>query len=217
MADLGEILIGLIPVAFGFALGFLLRPVEQWLSNRKIRKRLAAALCSEVQSIRAMAERSLKINTPSVETARMGLTQDAQSLGGVEIDDVDYPSRVYDSHLSQIDLFSNDLVMSLNELYRWIGYAHHWKQVNLRFGEDVNEMFRSFAARGGFSDPEKDLLTYKTGATVHYAEQYMKVQGRVLELATNAVDELKRISKARVEGEVSVTTGEVMRETFPKR
>ena len=218
MADtLDSALAGLIPVAFGFALGFLSRPVEQWLMNRTVRRRLVAAFSSEVGSIWAMAERSITINTPSVAEARKGLNQDTKSLGGLEIDDVDYPMKVYDSHLTQIDLFGTDLVVLLTELYRWIGYAHHWKRVNLRFGEDLDRMMRALVARGEFSTTEKEMLTYKAGATIHYAEQYLKIQAQVLELAKQVADELRKISKPQIVGKVSVTTGAVVRETFPKR
>jgi len=217
VADLGAILIGLIPVAFGFALGYGVKKVDDWRSNHRTRKGLAAALATEVEAIRGIAEDSIKINGPSVAEVRERLSKGGSPLGGVGIADVDYQTTVYHSNLVQLQILGENLMVQLTELYRWVEYAHHQKRLNLEAESAFLELSKSVVARGGMTDVEKDMLSYNAGATVVYGTQYLKNQKRVLELASHALRDLERLGNVQVRGKVSVSTGEPLRETFPKR
>lgn len=147
MVTLLDSLIDLIPIAFGFALGFLVKPIVDWFGKRSRRKRLAIILSSEVEAIKASAKRSIEINSPSVEQARKNLQQGPKLLGGIEIADVDFPSKVYEEMLVDIGLFSTDLVILITELYRWVEYAHHHKRENLKIGSDLDSLIKTLSGR----------------------------------------------------------------------
>src|SRR5712692_2326146 len=124
--DWESALAGLVPVLVGILIGFLLAPLQEAWSNRRKRTRLAAILGAEVETIRAMAEESVRAHEKNVRETRESLARGGSPMGFVATNDVDYPTRVYDSHLADIDLLDEDLARSLTNLYRWASIAHYW-------------------------------------------------------------------------------------------
>ncbi len=225
MVNLSDYLLTLLSIALGFGLGYAVRPLEDWFSNRARRRRLAIVLSSEIEAIKASAENSIKLNTPTVEEARKSLqpAQSAQpdqpgimSFTGVEIADVDFPTQVYESTLGEVGLFKPDLVVLLTDFYRWVGYAHARKAENQKFSSDAEDLMRTVMAREPRFGAELDYLRYKVGAALHCATVYLRILDKVASLADDAIKELAKIGKQKPSRRVDVQLqGGVFRETFP--
>jgi hypothetical protein len=222
-ATLASLVLTVAPVVAGVVVGFLLTPLSDRWSNRRTRRRLATVLGSEVESIRAMAIQSIEVNGPAVARADEALERlsdpkaTEMDFSAVETDDADYPTKAFDSHLAQVDLFDVPLAATLMDLYRWVEFAHHMKRLNLKFGAQFDELSRPTMARGGVTGPEKDRLTVAVAFTVNYAKMYLRIQERVRSLATSAGDALSELSGRSLRDMVSVSVGEVLSGTYPKR
>src|SRR5438309_3695307 len=143
--DWESVLAGLVPVVVGIAIGFLLTPLANRWSNRSKRKMLAAVLSPEVETIRAMAAESIKAHEPNVQKVKQSLkTGDpSKRLEFLAADDVDYMTRVYDTHLPGVDLFDEDLAVLLTGLYRFTSMAHHWKARHLAYHQEFMGLTRA--------------------------------------------------------------------------
>src|SRR2546425_10792069 len=115
--DWGSVLAGVVPVVVGIFIGFLLTPLQEAWSNRRRRRRLMAVLAPEVATICSMAEESVKAHEKSVVEARESLQKTGPPMRVLATDDVDYPTRVYDTHLADVDLLGEGLALSLTSLY----------------------------------------------------------------------------------------------------
>src|SRR5438128_2364693 len=141
--DWEAILAGLVPVVVGIAIGFLLTPLAEAWSNRRKRRKLAAVLACEVEAIRAMAAHSIDVNTPNLEETRKTLDMaNPLLLSSVAVDDVDYPTEVFKSTLSEVEILGEDVMLKLAELYRWVEYAHHAKRQNLQSHAEFMEVVK---------------------------------------------------------------------------
>ena len=193
--DWEPILAGLVPVIVGILIGFLLTPLQEAWSNRRKRRRLAAILGQEVEAIRAMAENSVAAHERNVREARESLTRGGSPMGFVGTNDVDYPTRVYDSHLVDVDLFDENLALSLTNLYRWTSIAHYWKRQELGYYQEFVELARSFEIGGvPLSEPARDYLVNVQRAMVTVAETYLRVQKRIISFAQKTSAEISKAS-----------------------
>jgi len=207
VADLSDILL----VLFGFVLGYAVKRMDDWSSGRRARKRLAAVLADEVEAIRAIASHSLEVVGPDVEGTRKILERGGSPVSSVGIDDVDYPTSVFDSSLTDLRLLGEEMMLKLTELHRWIDFTHHQKRLNLKYADEFMEVGERFAERAGPTDIEKDLLRSSALGSFVHGTQYLKNQSRILELTTQAVKDLERIGKTQVAGRVGTSTGEPLR------
>src|SRR2546428_1420211 len=148
VVDWESVLANLVPVAFGILIGFFLVPLQETWSNRRKRKRLAAILGPEVETIRAMAEESVKAHEQNVREVRDSLARGGSPMGFVGTNDADYPTRVYDSHLVDIDLLDEAVATRLTNLYRWTAFAHHLKEEELGYYREFIGLARAFALSG---------------------------------------------------------------------
>lgn len=211
MVDLLE---SLSLVTYGFLLGLLGPPISEWLMRRVKRGRLAVVLQSELEAIDASARHSIEVNTPSVAEARKEFQRTPQSVNYIEIGDADFPSVVFNSAITEIEILGSDLVVAVTEVYRWIGYAHHHKRENLKQAEDVKTYLATSMNRS-LTSVELSYLRLKAGGSIHYAEIYLEVVEKVEKLATSALEELWRIKRPSQRQKVSVRLRQVHRETLP--
>src|SRR3989441_5795218 len=193
--DWESIFAGLVPVIVGILIGFFLTPLQDAWSNRGKRRRLAAILGPEVETIRAMAENSVKAHEKNVRETKESLARGGSPMGFVGTNDVDYPTRVYDSHLADVDLLDEDLALSLTNLYRWASIAHHWKREEMAYYQEFVGLARFFAVSGAaVSEPSRTYLASVQGAMVNVAELYLRVQKRIASLAQKAGVEISGAS-----------------------
>jgi hypothetical protein len=182
-------------VVVGIAIGFMLAPLSEAWSNRRRRRRLAAILGPEVETIRAMAEESVKAHEKNVREVRESLTHGGSPMGFVATNDVDYPTRVYDSHLADVDLLDEDAAMRLTNLYRWAAFAHHWKRQELAHYQEFIGLARFFMVGGvAVSKTAESYLATVQGMMVSLAEIYLRVQRRIVSLAQEAGAEISKES-----------------------
>lgn len=209
-----SLLDSLLLVTLGFALGLLGRAIHGWFSSRSRRRRLATILSSEIQAIEASAKHSVEVNTPSLEETRRKYEEEPDSVSYIEIGDADFPNGVYERMLDDVGLFSTELVVLLTELYRWVDYAHHRKNENLKQGEDFHRFLRVSLDKELHSQ-ELDYLRVKAGGTIHYATVYLEVVARVASLAKRTLTELDKIQRPKPRYRVDVKLDEILREKYP--
>src|SRR2546426_1661981 len=215
--DWESIFAGLVPVIVGILIGFFLTPLQDAWSNRGKRRRLAAILGPEVETIRAMAENSVKAHEKNVRETKESLVRGGSPMGFVGTNDVDYLTRVYDSHLVDVDLFDEDLALSLTNLYRWTSIAHYWKRLELGYYQEFIGLARSFQVSGvAVSESARGYLAQVQGAMVNVAEAYLRVQNRIMLFAQEAGAEVSKASGLPAP-KIDLSLGEDMTSASPER
>ncbi|MFX0066192.1 MAG: hypothetical protein ACFFC7_28860 [Candidatus Hermodarchaeota archaeon] len=209
-----EIWESILLVILGFTLGFLGWLVQFWLSKWRERRKMAAVLGSEIQAIEATAKHSLEVNMPSLEEVRRKSRKEPNSQSHIEIADADFPTDVYYKILSNIGLFNLDQIVILTELYRWIEYAHHWKQENLQQAADLNRFLSTILGKT-FTSNELNYLRMKAVGCIHYATVYLQIVENIASLATQTLNELTKIRRIEAKYKVNVKLREILREKYP--
>src|SRR2546428_14130944 len=98
------------------------------------------------------------------------------------------------------------------ELYRWVDYTHRKKRQNLAAKADYTKVSLGLAAHGGGPTTlEEGMLRNAGMLSIASAEQYLKDQSELIELAEPLVGKLERIGRVQVAGKVKVSTGEPTR------
>jgi len=193
--DWESVLASIVPIVVGIAIGFLLTPLAEMWSSRRKRRRLAVLLGPEVETIRVMAEQSVTAHESTVRAVRESVARGGSPFEFLATKDVDYPTRVYDSHLTDIDLFDEALASSLTNLYRWTSIAHYWKGEELAHYSEFMGMARFFAVSGvPVSEPARGYLVEVQKAMLTVAEAYLRVQRRIVSFAREAGAEISRAS-----------------------
>ncbi len=212
MADLTDTLISLIPVVVGFVLGVGFQVFRDWRSNRHARIGLAAALACEVEAIRAIAVHSNNLDRRDVEASREILDKGGSQIRAVELRGVDYPTTVFQSNIDRLRVLGEEQMLQLTELYRWVDYTHRKKRQNLAAKADYTQVTLGLAAHGGSPTTLEEGMLRNVGMlSIVSAEQCLKNQSELIELATPLVGMLERLGKVRVAGKVKVSTGEPTR------
>ena len=217
VVDWELVLANLVPVAFGILIGFFLVPLQDAWSNRRKRKRLAAILGPEVETIRTMAAESVKAHEKNVRKVRESLTRGGSPMGFVGTNDADYPTRVYDSHLTDVDLLDVDAATRLTNLYRWTAFAHYWKRQELGYYQEFIGLARAFEVSGtAVNEPARSYFAEVQGAMVTVAETYLRVQKRIITFAREAGAEISKASRQPVP-RIDLSIGEDMISATPEQ
>ncbi len=194
--DAEALLLVLLPVAFGIVVGFLLNPVAEWWTKLRRRKALILVLAPEVETIHVMASSSIKEHEANVKRVKASLTKPGPSMEFVAADDADYPTRVYDSHLEDIDLFGANLALEATNLYRWVSFAHYWKRRHLEYYREFIALTRAMMIGGGsMTESAENYFAVVQHGMVHYAEVYLQIQARIENMADSFGEELARLSR----------------------
>ena len=125
---------------------------------------------------------------------------------------MDYPTKVFQSNINSLRLLGNEPMLRLTDLYRWVDYTHWKKRQNLAAKADYTQVSLGLAAHGGGPTTlEEGLLRDAGMLSIVSAEQYLKNQSELIELAEPLVGKLEHIGRVRVAGKVKVSTGEPIR------
>lgn len=212
MANLTDTLISLVPVVVGFVLGVGFQVLRDGRSNRHARMGLAAALACEVEAIRAIAVHSNDLDRPDVEASRDILDKGGSQIRAIELRGVDYPTTVFQSNVKSLRVLGEEQMLQLTELYRWVDYTHRKKRQNLAAKADYTQISLSLAAHGGGPTTlEEGMLRNAGMLSIASAEQYLRNQSELIELAKPLVGKLEGIGKVPVAGKVKVSLGEPTR------
>jgi len=189
---LEEVLMGLIPVIVGFALGV---PISTVIRDQLRKRKIALILNSEIHTIRKITEQMIGDRKKDLEKWREQ-QKNPTTMVNPCVDDTDFPTNMFISFREEIGLFNANLITILSDLYNWISYAQHWRDVSLRHSAD----FESFLISAKFrpSGPiAADIQSIKDagGLSIHYAEAYIKCLDTIQRLSDEAIFELNRIKR----------------------
>lgn len=192
-----EILIGLIPVAFGFLLGIISEPIVGFIRKRHRRKSVGLLICSEISTIRDQATIGLPIHKKLLEENKLVLK--AGTPGTVIAQDIqsgNFPTMIFSSIKDELDLFDIDLIILLTSLYNSVDTAHHWKDANLKCVNEFISIRDSFIGRATQPTPmEIQTMQMSGGESIHFVEVYIKTLELILKSSNEALLKLKSITR----------------------
>ena len=135
----------------------------------------------------------------------------------VGTNDADYPTRVYDSHLVDIDLLDEAVATRLTNLYRWTAFAHHLKEEELGYYREFIGLAGAFALSGtAVSEPARSYFVEVQRAMVTVAETYLRVQKRIGMFAEEASAEVSKASGLPVPN-IDLSLGEDLSSATPEQ
>ncbi len=181
-----DIILAIIPVFFGFLLGILAQPLAQTVINWRRRRKLAHALKSEIRAIRISVESRMNIHKESIDKSERIFETSPTAVGGPEMADGNLPTGVYWSNSKEVGLFGDDLIVLLTELYNWIGYANHHRDLNMQEARALQSFTIPLLGKE-FNEAAMSYLRVKSGSMLHYAKAYMKCLEKIQKLADESL------------------------------
>jgi hypothetical protein len=212
--DSEALILAVIPIVIGFLLGILSQPLAQMVINRRRRNRLAQALKSEIRAIRLAVDSRLRIHRESIDASEREFKASPNVIGGPEMADGPLPTGVYSSNTNNLGLFNDDIIVLLTELYNWIGYANHHRDLNMQEARDLQSVYVPLLDKE-IEDATMAYARLKSGTMIHYAKAYMKSLEKIQALAEDSLKELVKISSGESKYSVSASFGEPLKDNFP--
>lgn len=212
--DSEALILTVVPVVAGFLLGILSQPLAQMVINRRRRNRLAQALKSEIRAIRLAVDSRISIHRETIDASDRRFKASPTAIGGPEMADGPLPTGVYSSNTTNLGLFNDDIIVILTEVYNWIGYANHHRDLNMQEARDLQSVYVPLLGK----EIEEAIISYarsKSGAMIHYAKAYMKSLEKIRTLADDSLKELVKISRGESKYSVSTSFGKPLKAKLP--
>ncbi|MEE9282709.1 MAG: hypothetical protein V3U49_01385 [Nitrososphaerales archaeon] len=185
------VVLQILPVIFGFLLGFVAQILLDRRKATKKRNSLAVVLAFEILSMAESAKTSAESHRKRIEIVEK---KEKDSEAAMGITDANFPTDVYDKLLTDLGLFEERTVSVITELYRSVHQAHNFKTLNQQTISEVEEVLAKVSNRA-LSDVEKTMLDIKSRRTVFYARVYLKTLERIGLLAEDAITRLSAVKK----------------------